>query len=218
MLKAVWLREWRLAWRRPGDVLSGVIFFVLVGTVFPLAVGPDANVLRQMAPGVVWVAALMAVLLGQNRLFEAERADGGLEQWLLAPQPLALLVGVKVAAQAVLTLLPLLVAAGLMGAQYGVSPAAIGVILLSLLLGVPSISLLAALGAALTLGVRSPLLLVLVVMPLSIPILIFGSHAGAQALQGLSAAPALNLLGAFLCMAILGLPWATAAALRLALE
>lgn len=218
MLKAVWLREWRLAWRRPEDVLSGVIFFVLVGTVFPLAVGPDANVLRQMAPGVVWVAALMAVLLGQNRLFEAERADGGLEQWLLAPQPLALLVGAKVAAQAVLTLLPLLVAAGLMGAQYGVPPAAIGVILLSLLLGVPSISLLAALGAALTLGVRSPLLLVLVVLPLSIPILIFGSHAGAQALQGLSAAPALNLLGAFLCMAVLGLPWATAAALRLALE
>lgn len=218
MLKAVWLREWRLAWCRPGDVLSGVVFFVLVGTVFPLAVGPDANVLRQMAPGVVWVAALMAVLLGQNRLFEAERADGGLEQWLLAPQPLALLVGAKVAAQAVLTLLPLLVAAGLMGAQYGVPPAAIGVILLSLLLGVPSISLLAALGAALTLGVRSPLLLVLVVLPLSIPILIFGSHAGAQALQGLSAVPALNLLGAFLCMAVLGLPWATAAALRLALE
>lgn len=218
MLKAVWLREWRLAWRRPGDALSGVMLFVLVGSVFPLVVGPDANVLRQIAPGVMWVAALMAVLLGQNRLFDAERTDGGLEQWLLAPQSLALLVATKVAAQTVWMLLPLLVAAGLMGAQYDVPPAAMGVVLLSLLLGVPSISLLAALGAALTLGVRNQLLLVLVVMPLSIPILIFGSHAGAQALQGLSAVPALNLLGACLCMAVLGLPWATAAALRLALE
>lgn len=218
MLMAVWLREFRLALRRPGDALAGVMFFVLVGSLFPLAIGPDAQLLRKIAPGVMWVAALMAILLGQYRLFEGDRADGSLEQWLLAAAPLPLLVAVKVLAHWLLTLLPLLVAAALLGAQYGLDGGVIGVLLLALALGTPSICLLAALGAALTLGLRSQLLLVLVVLPLSVPVLIFGSHASAQALQGLSAAPALNLLGACLCVAVLACPWAIAGALRLALE
>lgn len=218
MLVAVFRREFRLAIRRPNDALAGVVFFVLVGSLFPLALGPDAELLRQIAPGVMWVAALLAVLLGQHRLFETDKADGSLEQWLLAPAPLSLLVAVKVLAHGVLTTAPLLLAVVLMGAQYGLSVEVIGVLLCALALGMPSMGLLAALGAALTLGLRSQLLLVLVVLPLSIPILIFGSHAGTQALQGLSAAPALNLLGACLCVSLLLCPWAIAAALRLALE
>jgi heme exporter protein B len=218
MLAAVFWRELRLAARRPADALGGLLFFVLVGSLFPLALGPDANLLQQIAPGVMWVAALLAVLLGQHRLFEGDWADGSLEQWLLVPQPLPLLVVVKVAAHWLLGTAPLLLVAPLLGWQYGLDSTVIGVLLVSLALGTPSLYLLAALGAALTLGLRGQLLLVLVVLPLSIPILIFGSHAVAQAQQGLSAAPALNLLGAFLCLALLAGPWAIGAALRLALE
>ena len=218
MLAAVLGRELRLASRRPADALGGLLFFVLVGSLFPLALGPDANLLQQIAPGVMWVAALLAVLLGQHRLFEGDWADGSLEQWLLAPQPLPLLVLAKVATHWLLGVAPLLLVAPLLGWQYGLDGAVIAVLLASLALGTPSLYLLAALGAALTLGLRGQLLLVLVVLPLSIPVLIFGSHAVAQAQQGLSAAPALNLLGAFLCLALLAGPWAIGAALRLALE
>ena len=211
-------RELKLAARRPSDALGGLFFFVLVGSLFPLALGPDAALLREIAPGIVWVAALLAVLLGQHRLFENDMADGSLEQWLLAPVPLPLLVGLKVATHWLLGVLPLLLVAPLLGWQYGLDGAVVCVLLASLALGTPSLCLLAALGAALTLGVRGQLLLALVVLPLSIPILIFGSHAVAQAQQGLSAAPALNLLGASLCLAVLAGPWAIAGALRLALE
>lgn len=218
MLRAVCARELKLAARRPSDAFGGVFFFVLVGSLFPLALGPDAALLRQVAPGIVWVAALLAVMLGQHRLFESDMADGSLEQWLLAPVPLPLLVGLKVGTHWLLGVLPLLLVAPLLGWQYGLNGAVVGVLLASLALGTPSLYLLAALGAALTLGVRGQLLLALVVLPLSVPILIFGSHAVAQAQQGLSAAPALNLLGASLCLAVLAGPWAIAGALRLALE
>ena len=218
MLRAVCARELKLAARRPSDAFGGVFFFVLVGSLFPLALGPDAALLRQVAPGIVWVAALLAVLLEQHRLFESDMADGSLEQWLLAPVPLPLLVGLKVGTHWLLGVLPLLLVAPLLGWQYGLNGAVVGVLLASLALGTPSLYLLAALGAALTLGMRGQLLLALVVLPLSVPILIFGSHAVAQAQQGLSAAPALNLLGASLCLAVLTGPWAIAGALRLALE
>ena len=218
MLRAVCARELKLAARRPSDAFGGVFFFVLVGSLFPLALGPDAALLRQVAPGIVWVAALLAVLLGQHRLFESDMADGSLEQWLLAPVPLPLLVGLKVGTHWLLGVLPLLLVAPLLGWQYGLNGTVVGVLLASLALGTPSLYLLAALGAALTLGMRGQLLLALVVLPLSVPILIFGSHAVAQAQQGLSAAPALNLLGASLCLAVLTGPWAIAGALRLALE
>ena len=218
MLRAVVVRELRLAVRRPADALSGLAFFLMVGSLFPLALGPDSVLLRQIAPGVVWVAALLAVLLGQHRLFEGDHADGSLEQWLLVPAPLPLLVGVKVGAQWLVGTLPLLLATPLLGWQYGLGEEVMGVLLLSLALGTPSLCVLAALGAALTLGLRGALLLVLVVLPLSVPILIFGSHAVTQSLLGLPAAPALNLLGACLCLALLAGPWTIAAALRLALE
>ena len=218
MLSAVFMREMHLALRRPAQALSGLMFFVLVGSLFPLALGPDSALLRQIAPGVVWVAALLALLLGQHRLFEGDLADGSLEQWALAATPLWLLVGMKVAAQWLLAAVPLLLAAPLLAWQYGMGTDAVGVLLAALALGTPTLSLLAALGAALTLGLRGQLLLALVVLPLSIPILIFGSHAVTQASLGLSAAPALNLLGACLCLALLATPWAIAQALRLALE
>ena len=214
MLKAVCLREIRLAARRPADALGGLVFFVIVGSLFPLALGPDSALLRQIAPGVMWVAALLAVLLGQHRLFESDWADGSLEQWVLAQAALPLLVGIKVAAQWLIAVLPRLIAAPLLGWQYGMDNASIAILLAALALGTPSLSLLAALGAALTLGLRGQLLLTLVVLPLSIPILIFGSHAQ----LGLAADPALSLLGACLCLALIVAPWAIAQALRLALE
>jgi len=143
MLKAVILRELLLAIRRPADVLSGVAFFLMVGSLFPLAIGPDSTLLRQIAPGVVWVAALLAVLLGQHRLFEGDYVDGSLEQWLLAPAPLPLLVGVKVGAQSLVGTLPLLLATPLLGWQYGLGEEVMGVLLLSLALGTPSLCVLA---------------------------------------------------------------------------
>lgn len=218
MLIPVLERELRLAMRRPADALGGLAFFIMVGSLFPLALGPDSALLRQIAPGVVWVAALLAVLLGQHRLFESDYADGCLEQWALARSPLPLLIGLKVLAQWLVGVLPMLLATPLLGWQYGLDSGVIAVLLCSLALGTPSLCVLAALGAALTLGVRGQLLLTLVVLPLSVPILIFGSYAVAQALQGLPAAPSLNLLGACLCLALLAGPWAIAAALRLALE
>ena len=218
MLMAIGVREWRMAIRRPADALGGLACFVLVGSLFPLAIGPDAGLLRQIAPGIMWVAALLAVLLGQQRLFDSDWQDGSLEQWLLMSAPLPLLVGVKVAAHWLVTTGPVLVVAPLLAWQYGLDGQTVGVLVLSLLLGTPTLCLLGALGAALTLGLRGQLLLMLVVLPLSVPVLIFGSHAVTQSLYGMSAGPALNLLGAMLCLAVLAGPWAIAAALRLALE
>lgn len=218
MLNAVIVRELRLATRRPADALGGLVFFIMVGSLFPLALGPDSALLRHIAPGVVWVAALLAVLLSQHRLFESDYADGTLEQWTLGRAPLPLLVGFKVLAQWLIGVVPLLLATPILGWQYGLHNEVIAVLMLSLALGTPSLCVLAALGAALMLGLRGQLLLVLVVLPLSIPVLIFGSHAVTQSLQGLPATPSLNLLGACLCLAVLAGPWATAAALRLALE
>ena len=218
MLIAVVARELRLAIRRPADALCGLMFFIMVGSLLPLALGPDSILLRQIAPGVIWIAALLAVLLSQHRLFESDYADGTLEQWMLAAAPLPLLVGLKTAAQWLVGVGPVLLATPLLGWQYGMETEVIAVLLLSLVLGTPSLCLLAAFGAALTLGVRGQLLLALIALPLSIPVLIFGSHAVVQASLGLPAAPSLNLLGAFLCLAVLIGPWAVAAALRLALE
>lgn len=215
---AVLRREWRLAVNRPADALGGLLFFVLVGSLFPLALGPDAALLRQIGAGVLWVAALLAVLMGQQRLFEPERAEGSLEQWLLSAAPLPLLVLSKVVAQWLLGLGPLLLVAPVLGWQYGLDDASVAVLMCSLLLGTPTLALLGALGAALVLGLRGQVLLFLLVLPLSVPVLIFGSLAVQQAQQGLSAAPALNLLGAGLCLALLAGPWAIAAALRLSLE
>jgi len=211
-------REVRLASRRPMDALSALFFFVAVGSLFPLGVGPDAALLTAIGPGVVWVAALLAVLISLHRLFLPDLEDGTLEQLLLAPRSLTGIVGAKVAAHWLLTCLPLVIVAPLMGLQFGLLPQAVGVLLLSLLLGTPTLVLLGALGAALTLGLRGNVLLALIVLPMCVPVLIFGSGAVSSTQQGLQAGPHLSLLGACLLVAGVLCPWAIGAALRLAVE
>ena len=218
MLTAVYTRELLLALRRPADALGPLLFLVVVGSLFPLAIGPDATLLRAVGAGVVWVAVLLAMLVSMHRLFEPDLADGSLEQWLLAPHALTGLVAAKVFAHWCITCVPLLLATPLLGLQYGLSDAGLATLVLTLVLGTPCVMLLGALGAALTLGLRGHVLPVLVVLPLSVPPLVFGCAAVSASEQGLPAAPHLSLLGACLPLAAVLCPWATASALRLALE
>jgi heme exporter protein B len=209
----------RLALRRKGDALNVLVFFVVVSSLFPLGVGPEPNQLRAMAPGVVWIAALLAAVLSLPRLFAADYADGTLEQMLVSPQPLIVVVLAKIAAHWMLTGLPLALAAPLIGLQYDLPGAALGVLLASLLIGTPVLSLLGAAGAALTLGVRGGgALLGLLVLPLFVPVLVFGAGAVGATLIGINPSAHLSLLGAFLAVSSAVGPWAACAALRVALD
>jgi len=212
-------RELRLALRRKGDVLNVLVFFVVVASLFPLGVGAEPNQLRAMAAGVTWIAALLAAVLSLPRLFAADHADGTLEQMLVSPQPLVVVVLAKTAAHWLLTGLPLALAAPLIGLQYDLPIDALGVLLASLLIGTPVLSLLGAAGAALTLGVRGGgALLGLLVLPLFVPVLVFGAGAVTSSLIGINPSPHLSLLGAFLAVSSLIGPWAACAALRVALD
>ena len=212
-------RELRLALRRKGDALNVLVFFVVVASLFPLGVGPESNQLRAMAAGVTWIAALLAAVLSLPRLFAADYADGTLEQMLASPQPLAVVVLAKTAAHWLLTGLPLALAAPLIGLQYDLPADALGVLLASLLIGTPVLSLLGAAGAALTLGVRGGgALLGLLVLPLFVPVLVFGAGAVTATLIGINPSAQLSLLGAFLAVSSLVGPWAACAALRVALD
>ena len=209
-------RELLLASRRRGELITPPCFFAMVVTMFPLGLGPEPALLRAVAPGVLWVAALLATLLALPLLFALDHADGTLEQLLLTPQPLALLVAAKVAAHWLLCGLPLLLLAPLLALQFGLSAQAVAVACASLLLGTPVLSLVGALGAALTLGLRGgSVLLAVLVLPLFVPVLIFGAGAVEAQLQGLSPAPHLKLLGALLAAGSVLAPWGSAAALRL---
>ncbi len=213
------VRDLTLAVRRVSDVLTTLFFFVIVVSLFPLGVGPELETLRQIAPGVVWVAAILASMLALGRLFGNDYADGTLEQILLVPQPLALLVLGKVLAHWLATGLPLVLMAPLLGLQFGMSPEALKVLLLTLLLGTPAISLIGAVGAALTLGVRGGGVLVsLLVLPLYMPVLIFGAGAVEAEVSGLGGGAHMSLLGAIAVLALCFAPWAAAAALRVSLE
>lgn len=218
LLTAVVVRELRSAWRRPSDACSALVFFVVVVSLFPLAVGPDAALLAAIGPGVVWVAALLAAVMGAHRLFAADLDDGVLEQMLLAPRALWAVVAARLLAHWLIACLPLLLAGPLLALQFGLSAQAIAVLAASLLLGTPTLLLLGGLGAALTLGVRGAALLALIALPVSVPVLVFGSGAVSASQQGLPVAPHLQLLGACLLLALPLAPWATAAALRLAVE
>ena len=212
-------RDLKLALRRRADVLMTLIFFIIVVSLFPFGVGPDATMLRSMGPGVVWVAALLAAMLSLNRLFAQDHADGTLEQMLMAPHPLTVIVLGKVTAHWLLSGVPLVLIAPLVGVQYGLSGEALGVLVLSLLMGTPVLSLIGAIGGALTLGVRGGgVLIALLVLPLYVPVLIFGAGAVEAQVSGFGAAPHLSLLGAALIGALMLTPWATAAALRIAEE
>jgi heme exporter protein B len=216
---AIVRRDLLLAMRRRSDVLNTLVFFVIVVSLFPLGVGPEPQVLREIAPGVVWVAALLASMLALGRLFAGDHADGTLEQLLLAPQPLGLLVGGKILAHWLTTGLPLVLIAPLLGLQYGLPADALGVLAASLLVGTPVLGLLGAVGAALTLGLRGGGVLVsLLVLPLYVPVLIFGAGAVQAAATGTSPAPHLSLLAAVLAVTLFFAPWATATGLRISAE
>jgi heme exporter protein B len=212
-------RDLRLALRRRAESVNVLVFFVVVASLFPLATGPEPNQLRAMAGGVVWVGALLAAVLSLPRLFAADLDDGTLEQLLVSALPLASVVLGKIAAHWLLTGLPLALVAPLIGIQYDLPAGAIGVLLLSVLAGSPVLSLLGAAGAALTLGVRGgSVLLGLLVLPLYVPVLVFGSGAVGASLAGLDPAPHLSLLGAALAVSLAFGPWAACAALRVALD
>ncbi|MFQ5509870.1 MAG: heme exporter protein CcmB [Leptospirillia bacterium] len=212
-------RDLTLVVRRRSDAATTLFFFVMVVSLFPLGVGPDIEVLRMIAPGVLWVAALLASMLSLGRLFASDYADGTLEQMLLSPGSLSLIVLGKVVAHWLGSGLPLVLLSPLLGLQFGMSSDAIGVLLIALLLGTPVLSLIGAIGAALTLGVRgSGVLVTLLVLPLYVPVLIFGAGAVESHMSGLGGSTHLSLLGAFLVLAVCFTPWATAHALRISLD
>lgn len=216
---AVLLRDLKLASRRRIDSLLPVVFFIVALSLFPLGVGPEPQMLRDIAPGIVWVCALLASMLSVGTLFASDLADGSLEQMLLAPQPAIAVAAAKSAAHWLLTGLPLIVATPLVGLLFGMSAPALAALVAGLLLGTPILSLLGALGAALTLGLRSGgMLLILIVLPLTTPALIFGAGAVGNVEAGLSASGHFSLLGALLLATALGAPLATAAALRISTE
>lgn len=212
-------RDVVLAWRRRSDLLTTVFFFVSVASLFPLGVGPEPAMLRTIGPGVVWVAALLAGLLSLPRLFAVDYQDGTLEQLLLVPHPLSLLVASKVCAHWLTSGLPIVLLSPLLGMQFGLTGMSILLLMVSLLMGTVALSFVGSIGAALTLGIRgSGLLVALVTLPLFVPILIFGAGAVASGEAGTGVEAHLSLLGACVMLAVAFAPWATAAAVRIALE
>jgi heme exporter protein B len=212
-------RDLLLAMRRRSDVLTTLFFFVIVVSLFPLGVGPEMAMLRIMAPGVVWVAALLASMLSLGRMFASDHLDGTLEQMLLSPQSLSLLVLGKALAHWLVTGVPLVLMAPVLGIQYDLPGDALLVLTASLLLGTPVLSLIGAIGAALTLGLRGGGVLVsLLVLPLYIPILIFGAGAVEASAAGLGAGAHMSLLGAFLLASLVLAPWTAALSLRISME
>ncbi len=222
MLKAlncIIRRDLLLAFRRRSDVLTTLFFFVIVATLFPLGVGPEAALLRTMAPGILWVAALLASMLALARLFSMDYEDGTLEQMLLSAEPLTVIVIGKVIAHWLVSGLPLVLLAPLLAVQFDLPRESVAVLFFSLLIGTPVLSLIGSIGAALTLGVRGGGVLVsLLVLPLYIPVLIFGAGAVGAEASGLGSSAHLLLLGGVLAGAAALAPWATAAALRVSLE
>jgi heme exporter protein B len=219
IIAAVIGRDLKLAMRRQADIVSALFFFVIVVSLFPLGIGPEPDLLRKLAPGVLWVAALLATMLSLPRLFADDHRDGTLEQLALSPHPLGLVVTGKVIAHWLVSGLPLALIAPVLGLQFDLSADALIVLTFAIFLGTPALSGIGAIGAALTLGLRGGGVLVsLLVLPLYIPVLIFGAGAVDATVTGLGGEGHLSLLAA-LTFASLGFaPWATAAALKIALE
>jgi len=212
-------RDLRLAVRRRAEIANPLLFFVMVIVLFPLGVGAEPNLLERMSAGVVWVAALLAALLTLDSIFRSDFEDGTLEQLLLSAQPLSIMVLAKVVAHWLVTGLPLLLVAPLLAMLLGMKSAAMGTLMLSLLLGTPVLSLIGAIGVALTVGLRrAGVILSLLVLPLYVPVLIFGAAAVDAAASGLPVAGQLYILAAFLAMALSLAPVAAASALRISLS
>ena len=212
-------RDLLLAFRRKSDVATALLFFVVVSSLFPLGIGAEPNLLREIAPGVLWVAALLSSMLSLRRLFESDHADGTLEQMLLGAAPLPLVAAAKVLAHWLVSGLPLVAIAPLIAIQYDLDSVLYGVLVLSLLLGTPVLSLVGAVGAALTLGLRGGgVLLALLVLPLYVPVLIMGAGSVEMVSAGLGGQGQLLLLAAMLVGAAALAPLAIAAALRISSE
>ena len=216
---AIVQRDLLLVMRRKSDVLTALFFFVVVTSLFPLGIGADPALLRKVAPGVIWVAALLSTLLGLHRMFAADYQDGTLEQLILSPQPLVLLVAGKILAHWLVCGLPLVILAPIIGIQFDLDVDSLYVLMVTLLLGTPVLSLLGSIGAALTLGVRGgSVLMSLLVLPLYIPVLIFGAGAVYANSVGLDTSGHFSLLGALLILALAFVPWVSAAAIKIAIE
>lgn len=209
-------RESRLLFRRPAELANPLVFFAIVTALFPLAVGPESQLLQTLSPGLLWVAALLAVLLSLDGLFRSDFEDGSLEQWVLSPHPLPVLVLAKVLAHWLFSGLALVLLAPLLALMLGLPARCLPVLLLSLLLGTPVLSLLGAVGAALTVGLkRGGLLLALLILPLYIPVLILGSGALQASLQGLPADGQLLWMASLAMLAVTLSPFAIAAGLTI---
>jgi heme exporter protein B len=215
----VLVRDLRLALRQGMDAFMAVAFFIIAGALFPLGVGPEPGVLARIAGGVIWVTALLAVLLSLDRLFQQDYEDGSLDRLVLSPTPLEVTVLAKTAAHWLTTGLPLIAASPVLAILLNLPADGFVVLLAAMALGTPSLSLIGSVGAALSLGARrGGVLLSLLILPLYIPILIFGVAAVDAAVLGLTVRPHLLLLGAILAAALPLAPWAAAAALRQATE
>jgi heme exporter protein B len=204
-----WLlwREVVLAWRRKSDVMSVLAFFVIIVSLFPLGMDPDSRLLRTIAPGVVWVSALLASMLGLGRLFSSDFTDGTLEQMLITPQPLLLIVTGKILAQWLVTGIPLVLISPLLGLQFGLSAYETKLLAASLLIGIPVLNLIGAIGSALAIGIRGGgLVVALIVLPLCVPVLVFGAGGN------------MSLVGAVLSLTLVFAPWAAASALKISVE
>jgi len=216
---AIIARDLLLVMRRKSEVLTALFFFVVVTSLFPLGIGADPALLRKLAPGVIWVAALLSTLLGLHRMFAADYQDGTLEQLVLSPQPLVLLVAGKIIAHWLVCGLPLVLLAPIIGIQFDLDVDSLYVLMASLLLGTPVLSLLGSIGAALTLGLRGgSVLMSLLILPLYIPVLIFGAGAVYANSVGLNISGHISLLSALLILALAFVPWVSAAAIKIAIE
>ena len=212
-------RELLLAYRQRNDIITPLIFFIIVVSLFPLGVGPEPETLRIIAPGVIWVAALLATLLSLSRLFSNELHDGTLEQLLLTPQPASILVLAKITSHWLTTGLPLVLISPLLALSLNMPSSAIIYTMLTLLLGTPVLSLIGAIGAALTLGLRGGgVLLALLILPLYIPVLIFATGAIIAISNGFPADAQLSLLGAYLIITLIFAPWVSSYSLRISLD
>lgn len=212
-------RDVRVAWRRRSDIVSVLFFFIIAASLFPLGLGSDPKLLHSIAPSVLWVCALLSCMLSLHRMFAADYIDGTLEQLMLSNQPLVLVVFIKVLAHWVLAGLPLVMVAPLIGLQFDLSMIELKVLAYSLLLGTPTLSLIGGIGAALTLGVRNGgVLIAVLVLPLFIPVLVFGAGAVNSVSIGMSANGGLSLLGAMFAFSLVFAPIAISLGLKVAIE
>ena len=216
---AIVRRDLILAVRRRAEIANPLFFFVIVVTLFPLGIGAQAKLLQAMAPGVIWVSALLAAMLSLDGLFRSDFADGSLEQMLLSPFPVSVLVLGKIVAHWLVTGLPLILMAPLLAIFLGLPEKAMGTLVITLVLGTPVLSLIGAIGVALTLGLRrGGMLLSLLVLPLYIPVLIFASNAVDMAAMGLPVSAQINILMAILFLALVLAPLPAAAALKMSMN